>query len=108
MSESQIGASCVERFLRYVTIDTQSDENSETFPSTLKQLDLLKHLVDELKAIGLKDAALDEHGYVMATLPPNVPEAVMMSLPICSPSAGFSENRMTAAGSSGRTMSCPR
>jgi tripeptide aminopeptidase len=61
--------SCVERFLRYVTFDTQSTETSETYPSTLKQLDLLRHLVDELKALGLSDAAIDEHGYVMATIP---------------------------------------
>lgn len=61
--------SCVERFLRYVTFDTQSTENSDTYPSTAKQLDLLRHLVEELKAIGLSDAGMDEHGYVMATLP---------------------------------------
>ncbi|HEX3527967.1 MAG TPA: peptidase T [Thermoanaerobaculia bacterium] len=61
--------SCVERFLRYVTFDTQSSETSETYPSTLKQLDLLRHLVDELKTLGLADAAIDEHGYVMATIP---------------------------------------
>jgi tripeptide aminopeptidase len=61
--------SCVERFLRYVTFDTQSDENSETYPSTAKQLELLRHLVGELKGVGLTDAAMDEHGYVMATIP---------------------------------------
>ena len=61
--------SCVERFLRYVTFDTQSTETSDTYPSTLKQLDLLRHLVDELRAIGLADAGADQHGYVMATIP---------------------------------------
>ncbi|HEX7185759.1 MAG TPA: peptidase T [Thermoanaerobaculia bacterium] len=61
--------SCVERFLRYVTFDTQSTETSDTYPSTAKQLDLLRHLVDELKALGLSDAGMDEHGYVMATIP---------------------------------------
>lgn len=61
--------SAVERFLRYVTIDTQSDETSETYPSTARQLDLLRLLVDELREIGLTDAAIDEHGYVMATIP---------------------------------------
>src|SRR5690349_10165371 len=61
--------SVVERFLRYVTVDTQSTETSETYPSTAKQLDLLRHLVDELRGLGLDDAAIDEHGYVMATLP---------------------------------------
>ena len=70
--------SVVERFLHYVTIDTQSAEGSSTYPSTLKQLVLLDLLVEELKAIGLNDAARDEHGYVMATIPsttkkPNVP-----------------------------------
>ncbi|MFO7977238.1 MAG: peptidase T [Bacteroidales bacterium] len=61
----------LERFLRYVNIDTQSDPESTTFPSTRKQLNLSNLLVDELKTIGLKDARLDEHGYVMATLEAN-------------------------------------
>ena len=64
----------VERFLRYVTFDTQSDEASDTYPSTAKQLDLLRHLVDELRALGLDDAAMDEHGYVMATIPATSPK----------------------------------
>jgi tripeptide aminopeptidase len=59
----------LERFLRYVAYDTQSDENSETYPSTAKQLVLLDKLVEELQAIGLKDAVRDEHGYVFATVP---------------------------------------
>ncbi|HKV11740.1 MAG TPA: tripeptide aminopeptidase PepT, partial [Thermoanaerobaculia bacterium] len=50
-------------------IDTQSTETSDTYPSTAKQLDLLRLLVDELKEIGLADATIDEHGYVMATIP---------------------------------------
>jgi tripeptide aminopeptidase len=57
------------RFLRYVTIDTRSDERSTTFPSTPGQLTLLRQLVEELKALGVEDAGMDEHGYVMATLP---------------------------------------
>jgi tripeptide aminopeptidase len=61
--------SVLERFLRYVTVDTQSAENSSTYPSTLKQLVLLDQLVTELKQIGLADAVRDEHGYVMATIP---------------------------------------
>jgi tripeptide aminopeptidase len=60
---------CTERFLRYVTFDTRSDENSETYPSTPGQLVLARHLVEELHQIGLADAAMDEHGYVMATVP---------------------------------------
>ena len=65
----------LERFLRYVTYDTQSDENSETYPSTAKQLVLLDRLVEELQAIGLKDAARDEHGYVFATVPATTKKA---------------------------------
>jgi tripeptide aminopeptidase len=61
--------SVVDRFLRYVTFDTQSTETSTTYPSTAKQLDLLRHLVEELRGLGLADAAIDEHGYVMATIP---------------------------------------
>ncbi|HEY9421827.1 MAG TPA: peptidase T [Thermoanaerobaculia bacterium] len=61
--------SCVERFLRYVTFDTQSSETSDSYPSTTKQLDLSRLLVEELRALGLSDAGLDEHGYVMATIP---------------------------------------
>ena len=61
--------SCVARFLRYVRLDTQSTETSESYPSTAKQLDLLRLLLEELRALGLADAEIDEHGYVMATLP---------------------------------------
>ena len=69
MSDPSLHSACLDRFLKYVTFDTQSDENSETYPSTSKQLLLLKHLLAELKSIGLKDAAMDEHGYVFATIP---------------------------------------
>ena len=62
-------SSAAPRFLRYVTFDTQSDENSTTYPSTEKQLVLLNQLVKELKELGIADAAIDEHGYVMATIP---------------------------------------
>lgn len=60
---------CVERFLEYVKIDTQSREDSSTFPSTSTQLDLLKRLQDELIALGLDDVSMDGHGYVFATVP---------------------------------------
>jgi len=60
----------LERFLRYVRYDTQSSERSTTYPSTDRQLTLLGDLVTELRAIGLEDAAMDTHGYVMATIPP--------------------------------------
>jgi len=66
----------LERFLRYVKIDTQSDPASTTFPSTMKQKDLGKVLVDELLAMGIADALLDEHGYVYATIPSNTDKLV--------------------------------
>ncbi len=59
----------LERFLRYVRIDTQSEEDAQTYPSTAKQLDLSRLLIDELREIGLADIELSEHGYVFATLP---------------------------------------
>ncbi|GAB4498249.1 MAG: peptidase T [Saprospiraceae bacterium] len=65
-----------ERFLRYVTIDTQSDPNSPTCPSTEKQKNLSRLLVEELKAMGVADAELDEHGYVYATIPANTDKKV--------------------------------
>ena len=69
MTEGPPYTSCVERFLRYVTFDTQSSETSQTYPSTAGQLVLLRQLVAELQELGLRDAAIDEHGYVTATLP---------------------------------------
>jgi len=66
---TDVRTSVVERFLRYVTYDTQSAENSDSYPSTPKQLVLLDRLVTELKEIGLADATRDQHGYVMATIP---------------------------------------
>lgn len=65
-----------ERFLRYVTIDTQSNPGSRTTPSTEKQKNLGRLLVDELREIGLTDATLDAHGYVYATLPSNSDKVV--------------------------------
>ena len=59
----------LERFLRYVRFDTRSDESSTTVPSTASQLTFQRQLVEELKGLGLDDAALDKHGYVMATIP---------------------------------------
>ena len=66
----------VERFLRYVQIDTQSDPESETIPSTAKQKNLAKILVKELKAIGIADAKLDKYGYIYATIPSNTDKKV--------------------------------
>jgi tripeptide aminopeptidase len=65
-----------ERFLRYVVIDTQSDPSSPTCPSTEKQKNLGRMLATELKALGLADAHLDEHGYVYATIPANTDKKV--------------------------------
>ena len=62
----------VNRFLKYVVIDTQSDETVETNPSTQKQFDLAHLLVDELKSIGLSNVSLSEHCYVTAEIPSNV------------------------------------
>lgn len=65
-----------KRFLKYITYDTQSSEESDSFPSTAKQKVLGKELVTELKKMGLADAALDEYGYVMATLEANITDSV--------------------------------
>jgi tripeptide aminopeptidase len=62
-------SSAATRFLRYVTFDTQSDEESVSYPSTAKQLVLLRRLADELKEMGIADATIDQYGYVMATIP---------------------------------------
>src|SRR5215212_6567174 len=59
----------LDRFLRYVRYDTQSDESSQTYPSTDKQLVLLRDLTAELRSLGLDDAVMDQFGYVMATIP---------------------------------------
>ncbi len=67
----KINYTVTERFLRYVKIDTQSDPNSSTCPSTEKQKDLGHLLVKELLEIGISDAHLDEHGYIYATIPGN-------------------------------------
>lgn len=62
----------IDRFISYVTIDTESDPNSETTPSTSKQWGLANKLVEELKAIGMQDISIDKNAYIMATLPSNV------------------------------------
>jgi tripeptide aminopeptidase len=69
--KSTLNFTVTERFLRYVGIDTQSDPQSTTYPSTQKQKNLGKLLVDELLQIGVSDAHLDEYGYVYATIPSN-------------------------------------
>ncbi|MFL0123353.1 peptidase T [Tenacibaculum maritimum] len=62
----------IDRFVKYVTVDTESDPNNPAFPSTEKQWDLAKILVEELKQIGMEDVTLDDNCYIMATLPSNL------------------------------------
>lgn len=76
MFDSNYKFTCVDRFLKYVKYDTQSDDESTSFPSTEKQKILSRNLADELKTLGLKDAQMDEWGYVMATLPSNTTKNV--------------------------------
>ncbi|HAF30049.1 MAG TPA: peptidase T [Bacteroidales bacterium] len=83
----------LNRFLRYVQIDTQSDENSKTFPSTQKQFDLANLLVKELNEIGLTDVEVDKYGYVTATLPSNIEKDI--------PVIGFLAHMDTAPDMSG-------
>ena len=66
----------IDRFISYIIIDTQSDPNSETTPSTKKQWNLANKLVDELKSIGMKEVTIDDNAYIMATLPSNVEHEV--------------------------------
>ncbi len=82
----------LDRFLRYVAVDTQSNEESESQPSTAKQLNLLRMLQDELEALGVQ-ATLDEYGYVMATIPSNISSKV--------PAIGFIAHIDTAPDASG-------
>jgi tripeptide aminopeptidase len=81
---SLLNFTATERFLRYVTIDTQSDPASDTTPSTEKQKNLGNLLVNELIAIGLHDAHIDEHGYVYATIPSNSPKSDIPVICFCS------------------------
>ena len=85
----------LDRFLRYVSADTQSHENSESQPSSAKQLDLLRMLRDELTAMGV-EATLDEYGYVMATLPSNIDRKV--------PVVGFIAHVDTSPDASGANV----
>ena len=82
----------LDRFLRYVSVDTQSNEESESQPSTAKQLNLLKMLTEELKAMGV-EATLDQYGYVMASIPANIDKKV--------PAVGFIAHVDTAPDASG-------
>ena len=85
----------LDRFLRYVSIDTQSDENSESQPSAAKELDLLKLLCKELNDIGV-EATLDEYGYVMGTIPSNIDKKA--------PAIGFIAHVDTSPDASGKDV----
>ncbi len=89
----------LERFLRYVQVDTQSDDNAECFPTTEKQKDLARLLVEELKALGSTDAEMDEWGYVMATVPERLP-AGHASVPVI----GLLAHLDTYPGTSGKDV----
>jgi tripeptide aminopeptidase len=76
MDINGLAEAAADRFLRYVTYDTQSDEDSESYPSTAKQLELLRALRDELAEVGLDEVHMDDNGYVTATLPATVDHEV--------------------------------
>ena len=86
----------IDRFISYITIDTQSDSTSKTTPSTKKQWDLANKLVKELKSIGLEDVTIDDHAYIMATLPSNVEHEV--------PTIGFISHFDTSPDFSGTNV----
>lgn len=86
----------VERFLNYVSFDTQSAEDADTTPSTAKQLKLAEYLRDELKGIGMTDVEMDENGYVYATLPANTDKEV--------PTIGFISHMDTSPDCSGANI----
>ncbi|WP_078432106.1 peptidase T [Metabacillus halosaccharovorans] len=86
----------IDRFTRYVVIDTQSNEENEACPSTPGQLTLGKLLVDELNSIGMKDVTVDENGYVMATLPANTDKDI--------PTVGFLAHLDTATDFTGKNV----
>ena len=85
-----------DKFLRYISVETTSDENGTTHPSSLKELDLSRILVEEMKALGIADASLDENGYVMGTIPPNMRKKV--------PTVGFIAHVDTAPDASGKDI----
>ncbi|NKE06931.1 peptidase T [Mesobacillus selenatarsenatis] len=86
----------IERFTSYVKVDTQSDESSETTPSTAGQLTLANMLAEELKTIGMEEVSIDDHGYVMATLPANTDKNV--------PTIGFLAHVDTATDFTGKNV----
>ena len=88
--------SLLEKFYRYISIDTQADPSSSSYPSTQKQFDLARLLVKELQDLGLRDAHVDDHCYVMATLPSNIDKDI--------PVIGFLAHVDTAPDMSGKDI----
>ncbi|RHW40297.1 peptidase T [Neobacillus notoginsengisoli] len=86
----------IERFISYAKINTQSDENSSSCPSTPGQLELARNLVEELKQVGMQEVTMDENGYVMATLPSNTDKDV--------PTIGFLAHLDTATDFTGKNV----
>ena len=86
----------VERFLKYVSFDTQSDENSGVTPSSAKQMVFAQYLKNELEDLGLEEIELDEHGYLYATLPANTDKQV--------PTIGFIAHMDTSPDMSGANV----
>ena len=98
-----------DRFLRYVRYDTQSREGAETYPSTPGQLVLLRDLVAELQSLGASDAGMDEHGYVMATIPATIARPPMPSSPASAAGGegeASSSSRITRESGSNLTALC--
>ncbi len=98
MKKNDIQHKVLERFLKYISIDTASDPESSNQPSTNKQLDLSRILVDELIEMGVKEVALDEFGYVMASIPSNIDEHTSI------PKIGFIAHVDTAPDASGKNV----
>lgn len=91
--DDRLKSEIIQRFTTYVKVDTQSNDDSDTCPSTPGQLDLARMLVNELKEIGMEDVTMDENGYVMATLPSNTEKEV--------PTIGFLAHMDTATDFTG-------
>lgn len=91
----------VDRFLKYVSFDTQSDEETNMTPSTPGQMVFARHLREELEHMGLEDISLDENGYLMATLPANIPADEAEAVP----TVGFIAHLDTSPDMSGRHVS---
>lgn len=85
-----------DKFLRYISFETTSDENSATHPSNPKELEISRVLVEEMKAIGIADASLDEKGYVMGSIPSNLDREV--------PAIGFIAHVDTSPDASGKDI----